>query len=467
MTKEYDFIAIGGGSAGYAAARVARGYTDSVAIVDGAEELGGLCILRGCMPSKTVIYSAEVLHLAQQAERFGLDIPSAKVDMPALHQRKLSIIKEFTDYRVESLTSDKYDLYRSLARFVDFHTIELDDGTRLRGRKFIIATGSHVSKPPIDGLDHKEIWTSDHVLDMHELPESVIVLGGGVVACELAQYLNRLGSKTIQIQRSPHILKDVASDMAEVIEAVFRQEGIELFTDTTLQRIDKTDAGFEVAFLHEGKEVRLTAQRVVNALGRNPSTAKLNAAEAGIELMPNGQIQTDPTQRSTNPDIYAAGDCAGPFEIVHVAVMQGEFAAHHAFGTEKEPIEYDHLLQVIFTDPQVTQIGLSEQDLRKRNLKFVKASYPFDDHGKSILMEAKAGFVRIFAEKPTGRLVGAEIVGKDAGELIHALSVAVSHGLTAQSLLAKTHWYHPTLSEILTYPLEDIADELAQEDKED
>ncbi len=459
MLKEYDFIAIGGGSGGFNAARVARQYSDKVAIVDGAEILGGLCILRGCMPSKTLIYSAEVLHLAQHGSLFGLDIPEAKVDMPALHARKLATIKEFADYRVEAMTSGKYDLYRNYAKFVDENTIELDDGTLLRGGKFIIATGSYISKPPVPGIDNSDIWTSDDVLELNFLPESVIVLGGGVVACELAQFLNRVGSKVTQIQRSPHILKDQASDISEVVEQAFRDEGINLLTNTSLKSIEKTDAGFKISFEHQGQPTVCEATHLVNALGRVPATDTLDLHKAGIDLKPNRQIITDSRQRTTNLNVYAAGDCAGPFEIVHTAVLQGEFAAHHAFDKQKPSLNYDHMLDIVFTDPQVARVGLTEKVLRERGIDFIAADYPFDDHGKSILMEAKRGFVRVFGEKPGGRILGAEIVSKDAGELIHALSVAISHNATAASLL-QTHWYHPTLSEIISYPLEDIVDEL-------
>ena len=460
MVKEHDFIAIGGGSGGFNAARVARQYSDNVAIVDGATELGGLCNLRGCMPSKTLIYSAEVLHLAQKGSEFGVDIPEARISMEKLHQRKLDTIKEFTDYRVESMQSGKYHLYRNFAKFISEDTVELDNGDRLRGKHFIIATGSYVSKPPIPGIDEPDIWTSDEVLDLATLPESTIVLGGGVVACELAQFLHRVGAKTTQIQRSPHILKDQAPDFSEVVETALRDEGLDLYTGTKLQSIGRTNDGFEVVFDHAGIEKRCSAKHVVNALGRSPATGNLGLEEAGIELKPNGQIITDTYQRTTNSKIYAAGDCAGPFEIVHTAVLQGEFAAYHAFGIEKSPLNYDHMLDVVFTDPQVARVGLTEAVLRERGIDFVVADYPFDDHGKSILMEAKYGFVRVFAEKPTGRILGAEIVSKDAGELIHALSVAVSNNLTAESLL-RTHWYHPTLSEILSYPLEDIVEELS------
>lgn len=460
--KEYDFIAIGGGSGGFNAARVARGYSDKVAVVDGGKELGGLCILAGCMPSKTLIYSAEILHLAQHGRTFGLDIPEAKVDMAALNRRKREIIKEFTDYRVGAMTSDKYDLYQSRAKFIDRNTVELEDGTRLRGKKFIVATGSHISKPPVPGIDDEAIWTSDDVLDLDFLPESVVVLGGGVVACELAQFLNRVGSHVIQIQRSEHILRDHANDVSEVVCRAFRDEGIDLRTCTALTSIERADDRFTVRYIQDGTVQEASAKHLLNALGRSPSTQNLGLEAAGIELKENGQIKTDEHQRTSNLDVYSAGDCTGPFEIVHTAVLQGEYAAHHAFGVQKTPLNYDHMLDVTFTDPQVARVGLTEKALTERGIDFVKADYPFDDHGKSILMGAKYGFVRLFGEKPSGRMLGAEIVSKDAGELIHALSVAVSNNLTASDLL-KTHWYHPTLAEIISYPLEDIVDELENE----
>ncbi|MFA5058533.1 MAG: FAD-dependent oxidoreductase, partial [Opitutaceae bacterium] len=164
--KRYDFIVIGGGSAGFNAARVAASLGKHVAIVDGAKSLGGLCILRGCMPSKTLLYSAEVLHHAQQGRHFGLRIPRAEANMPAIHARKKRIIGDFASHRVKQLTSGRYDLYRSWARFVDAHTVELADGTRLRGRRLLIATGSKVSVPPVPGLQDVPFWTGDDVLEL-------------------------------------------------------------------------------------------------------------------------------------------------------------------------------------------------------------------------------------------------------------------------------------------------------------
>lgn len=455
----FDYIVIGGGSGGYAAARTAREVCDHVAIVDGAETLGGLCILRGCMPSKTLIYSAEVLHLAQQGKAFGLDIPEAAADMASLHQRKLDTIHEFAEYRREQLESDRFTLFRSQAKFIDEQTIELSDGTQLSADHFMVATGSAVSVPPIQGLADVPYWTSDDVLELDFLPAKVIVLGGGIVACELAQFLRRMGSEVVQIQRSPHILKEMSPEAATVIEQKFRDEGIEFYTDTHLEDVAHADGNFTATFTHKGKRHKVEAPHLLNALGRHAATAGLGLDAAGVETRKDGKIVCSEMQQTSNPRIYACGDVTGPHEIVHIAILQGELAARHATGRAADPVDYDSLLGVVFTDPQIGSVGLGEAQLKARGIDYLSADYPFDDHGKSILMEAKAGYVKVLAERATGVVLGAECVGKDGGELIHAMGVAVTMKATVQDLL-KVHWYHPTLSEIWSYPLEDIADEM-------
>lgn len=453
----FDYIVIGGGSGGYAAARTAREVCEHVAIIDGSETLGGLCILRGCMPSKTLIYSAEVLHLAQKAKAFGLHIPEAVADMAALHRRKLSTIREFAEYRQGQLTDKRFTLFPSYATFIDGQTIKLADGTRLTADHFMVATGSVVSVPPIQGLKDLPYWTSDDVLELDFLPKKVIVLGGGIVACELAQFLRRMGSEVIQIQRSAHILKETSPEAASVIEQSFRHEGIELYTGTHLESVSHKDGLFTVSFTQRGEPYRVEAPYLLNALGREAATQGLGLKAAGVATRKDGKIVCTEMQQTSNPRIYACGDVTGPHEIVHIAILQGELAARHATGRAADPVDYDSLLGVVFTDPQIGSVGLGEAALKARGIDYLSADYPFDDHGKSILMEAKAGYVKVLADRATGTLLGAECVGKDGGELIHAMAVAVTMKATAQDLL-KVHWYHPTLSEIWSYPLEDIVD---------
>ena len=458
--NEFDLIVIGGGSAGYAAARTARESVENVAIIDNSEELGGLCILRGCMPSKTLIYSAEVLHLARRADLFGLDIPRAKVDMPLLHQRKLRMIDDFKSYRQEQLQSDRFTLIRESAEFSSPDSIVLEpSGRQLTAKAFVIATGSVVNHPRIRGINLPGVWTSDDVLELDFLPESTIVLGGGVVACELAQFLHRIGSKVTQIQRSPIILKENSPEAATVVMQAFRDEGIELVTGTQLKEIRKSGQGFAVVYEDSTGEHDVQAERVVNALGRKPAIDGLNLEAAGVKLLPDSRIEVNEWQQSSNPRVYAAGDVTGPYEIVHIAIMQGETAARHATGQHAEPVDLKTRTSVVFTDPQVATAGLPVLEAQAAGYDLAIADYPFDDHGKSILMEAKEGYVKAWADRSTGRLVGAECVGKDAGELIHSMAVAVTLEAHVRDLL-KAHWYHPTLSEIWSYPLEDLVEEI-------
>jgi pyruvate/2-oxoglutarate dehydrogenase complex dihydrolipoamide dehydrogenase (E3) component len=459
--RTFDFLVLGGGSAGFNAARVAVSLGLRTAIVDGARDLGGLCILRGCMPSKTLLYIADVLHTAQKGNTFGLKIPSARADMKAIHLRKKKIIGEFARYRQQALANGKFDLIRAHARFLDPHTVELSNGRKISARHILIGTGSKVSVPPVPGLAAAKYWTSDDVLDLDFIPKSVIVLGGGIVACELAQFLNRIGTRVTLVQRNRNILRDHSEEASAVIQRAFVDEGIELFAGTQIQTIAQDARGTAVTFLHDGKTFTRRAVHLFNALGREPNTASLNLAAAGVRARPDGQIVIDRFQRTSVSHIYAAGDCSGPVEIVHVAIQQGELAARHAAGVKNlKPVDWSLLLNVVFTDPQLATIGRLERELEAAGTPFLVASYPFNDHGKSILMDANYGYVKVIAEPKRGRILGAEIVGKDAGELIHAFSGPLAMRATVFDLL-HAPWYHPTLAEIITYPLEEIAGKIS------
>ncbi len=448
-------VVIGGGSAGYAAARAAAAAGASVAVVDSGPELGGLCILRGCMPSKTLLYVADILHHARNSGKLGLRIPEAAADMAAVQARKREIISDFASYRAGQLASGRFTLIRKRVRFVSPSELEAEDGERIGGAHFVVATGSRVNWPPVPGLEPGRVWTSDDVLDLDHLPRSVVVLGGGVVACELAQMLLRFGSAVTLVQRSGRLLRECSADAAAVVEKAFRDEGMSVLTGTRLIAVEDVGEYMLVRFEKDGAVHEVRAERVVNAMGRSPATDGLGLAAAGVELDGQGRIKVDRFQQTTNERILAAGDVCGPVEIVHVAIMQGELAASVALGQKVHPIDYDKVTRVVFTDPQVASAGLGKEELEEREACYTEASYPFDDHGKSILMEAKYGFVRCFADGD-GRLIGAECVGRDAGELIHPMSVALALNADCRSLLS-AHWYHPTLSEIWTYPLEDLA----------
>jgi pyruvate/2-oxoglutarate dehydrogenase complex dihydrolipoamide dehydrogenase (E3) component len=455
----FDAVVLGGGSAGYAAARTLAGSGLKTAIVEGADRMGGLCILRGCMPSKALLQAAEVRHLARHAATWGIRVPEAALDLSAVMRRKDALIESFAQHRQAQLTSGRFSLVRAQARFGDPHTLILDHGERLTAAHIVIATGSTVAPPPLPELAQVGYWTSDEVLAMDRVPPSVAVLGGGPIALELAQLLARFGSEVTLIQRSARVLREFDADAAQALEAALRREGIRLMTGTRLTGAGRCGNRKFVQFEHAGQTTRIEAEELLMALGRHPNLAGLDLERAGVRVE-RGRIVTDAQQRTSQAHIFAAGDCTGPHQIVHLAVRQGEIAAHN-IARPQQPRAFDQrlLLQVVFTDPQVATVGLTEHQAHLRQIPFLSASYPFNDHGKSMILDVQEGFVKLLATPGSGEILGGTAVGPVAGELIHEITVAMAKRMTVHELAAVPH-YHPTLAEIWTYPAEELADRI-------
>jgi dihydrolipoamide dehydrogenase len=453
---DFDVAIIGGGSGGYAAARTAAGEGLKTVVVEDGEEVGGLCILRGCMPTKALLYAAEVMHLCSHPEAFGIRTEGVTFDFSKVMARKNALIKDFADYRAQQLNSGKFKFIRAHARFVDAHTVALSNGEKLTSQHFIIATGSRVAPAPLPSLDDLGCLNSDSALKLTRLPRSIIILGAGAVGLEFAQFFARFGVKTTIIQRSPHVLHEMDSEAAAVIETVFRREGITVYTGTKLNDARRLGGAKEVFFTHEGETKRVLAEEVFFALGRVPNIATLALDKAGVELE-YGRIKTNRKMQTTTPHIYAAGDCTGLHEIVHIAVLHGETAAHNiAHPDRPKEMNYRLITEVVFTDPQIASVGLTEKSAQVQNIPYLVASYPFIEHGKSLIMEAKDGFVKLLADPKSGEILGGSCVGPMAGELIHEIIAAMAKRMTARELAAMPH-YHPTLAEIWTYPAEELA----------
>ena len=456
MSTDFDVIVIGGGSGGYAAARTAAAAGLKTAVVEGGERVGGLCILRGCMPTKALLYAAEVQHLARHAATWGVRTQGVSFDWSAVMTRKDKLIADFADFRVKQLNDGRFAFIRAHAKFCDAHTLELTDGRSLTADHFVISTGSTVSKPPLAALDMVGYITSDEALRLTKPPRSLIVLGGGPVAVELAQFFLRFGVAVTLVQRSEHILRDSDADAAQVIEDVLRREGMKIITGTQLTNAGRAAAGKFVAFTRAGKLLRVEAEEILLALGRSPNTESLALDRAGVRTE-GGRIVTDSAMRTSAPHIFAAGDCTGPYDIVHIAVQQGETAAHNIIQPDPPRLmDYRLLTSVVFTDPQLGVVGLTEKATRAGNIPFLAASYPFNDHGKSLIMEALDGFVKLLANPATGEIIGGACVGPLGGELIHEIVAAMHKRMTVRELAAMPH-YHPTLAEIWTYPAEELA----------
>jgi pyruvate/2-oxoglutarate dehydrogenase complex dihydrolipoamide dehydrogenase (E3) component len=473
---DFDVAVIGGGSGGYAAARTAAGAGLKTAVIEGGKEVGGLCILRGCMPTKALLYAAEVKHLAERAETWGVRAGNITFDFAKVMARKSAEIKDFADFRVQQLNAGKFKFIRANAKFLDAHSVELNphpalshpmgeggrrpgEGKTLTARHFVIATGSRVAPSPLPQLDEVGFITSDDAVALKKLPKSLIILGGGAIACEFAQFFARFGVKVTLIQRSKNILKEFDADAGIEIEKVFQREGISVFTNTKLLDAKRKGKLKTVSFEQNRKTISVSAEEILFALGRVPNTAPLNLENAGVKTE-NGRVVTNGKMQTSTPHIFAAGDCTGPHDIVHIAVAQGEIAAHN-IAQPQSPRKTDHrlLISVVFTEPQVAFVGLTEKEAKARGIKFLAASYPFNDHGKSLIMEAKDGFVKLLANPKTGEILGGACVGPSGGELIHEIVAAMAKRMTVRELAAMPH-YHPTLAEIWTYPAEELAEQI-------
>jgi pyruvate/2-oxoglutarate dehydrogenase complex dihydrolipoamide dehydrogenase (E3) component len=453
---DYDLAVVGGGSAGYAAARIAAAAGLRIVVLEGGEEVGGLCILRGCMPSKALLYAAEVMHLAQHAGVWGIQAKDVGFDFTRVMARKNAMIKEFADYRRDQLVSGKFKFIRAQVRFTGPHTLALSTGEILTARNFILCTGSKVAPAPLPQLNEAGYLDSDSALALTKLPQSLIVLGGGSVAVEFAQFFARFGVKITLVQRSMHVLHEVDTDAATELEKVFRREKMEMFTNTSLIGASRKTGSKSVAFHFQGREVEVTAEEIFFALGRIPNTDSLGLENAQVKTE-RERIITNARMQTSAPHIYAAGDCTGPYEIVHIAVQQGEVAAHNiARPDQPREMDYRLLTEVVFTDPQIATVGLTEKRAIARNIPYLSASYPFKEHGKSLIMEATNGFVKLLADPGTGEILGGCCMGPSGGELIHEIIAAMSKRMTVQELAVMPH-YHPTLAEIWTYPAEELA----------
>jgi pyruvate/2-oxoglutarate dehydrogenase complex dihydrolipoamide dehydrogenase (E3) component len=460
----YDFVVVGGGSAGYAGARTAAGLGLKTCVIEGGHDVGGLCILRGCMPSKTLIQSANRFRQIGHAREFGLRVEAASYDAGEIIARKRRLIKEFADYRHEQLRKGDFDFLRGTAAFLDNSTLRVRtlEGPEqiLTAKTFLIATGSEINAPEVSGFAKAECWTSDDVLDLTSIPDSVIVLGAGPVALELAHYLEALGSRITIVQRGPQLLKGVDQDAAQVVKTCFRKRGMQIFTKSKLLRIERQGTIRRVTFEQGGTEKVVEAQAVLNALGRKPKVSGLQLEAAGVTLE-DGAIKVNAHQQTSASNIFAAGDCSGPFEIVHVAIEQGERAARNAARllrneSEFESMDYRLKLYVVFTEPQVAVVGLSETEAKSKKIKYLTSSYPFCDHGKSLIMDETEGFVKLLVAESTREILGACVVGPHASELIHEVVIAMRFHATADQFATIPH-YHPTLSEIWLYPAEELA----------
>jgi pyruvate/2-oxoglutarate dehydrogenase complex dihydrolipoamide dehydrogenase (E3) component len=450
-SKRHDLIVVGAGSGGYAAARTARDFGCDVALVDPGP-LGGLCILRGCMPSKALLASSDALQDARDADALGIEAGLIEIDLPFIAARKRVLVKEFADYRIEGINA--FPLYRGVARFLSPVQLLVGEGTVLEASHFVIATGSNVSETAVAGLSATGYVDSDAVLDFERIPRSVVVLGGGYTACELGQFLARMGARTTLLIRSGHLLTASDDDVGNALTQYFVEEGIEVVTQSRLTQVLRRGEEKVVRYSRDGGDYEAVGEEIFYALGRVPNVAGLGLEQAGVEYDAAGGIAVDATMRTSNPKVYAVGDVTGEYMLVHVAIYQGEVAARNACLNGQERADYRLVgAHTIFTDPQVAAVGMSEKALQRDAIAYVSGRYDFAEHGKAQCLAKTKGFVKMMADRENGRILGASVIGPQASELIHEIIVAMNFEATVEQFMRIPH-LHPTLAEIWTYPAE-------------
>ncbi len=464
--ETFDFVVIGGGSAGYAAASTAAQLGLRTACIEGGDEIGGLCILRGCMPSKTLIESANRFSVLRRAKEFGLSAGHLAYDSGAIIQRKRELISEFATHRVEQLTGGNFRFIRGRAEFTDANhlRVKLMGGggeEQIEGKTFLISTGSVLNLIQLRGLDQTGFLNSDTALDSDRFPRSVVILGGGAIALEFAHFYNALGLGVTLLQRSDQVIKEADADIAKELVSAFRKRGINVITGTKLLRVAQTSHGKGVWYERNGEENMVEADEIFYALGRKPAVQGLGLETAGVETDKKNAVIVNGGMQTSQPHIFAAGDVTGLYEIVHIAIQQGEMAARNAqkllAGKIQAAIDPRLKMFIIFTEPQVAAVGISEREAADQGIQVRVARHPFHDHGKSMIRGEVEGFVKLIVSGKSGEILGGAVIGPEASELIHEIVVAMHFHASAATLASIPH-YHPTLSEIWTYPAEGLAE---------
>lgn len=453
--EAFDILIIGAGSAGFAAARVAAGEAGAKAALVEQGPVGGLCILAGCMPSKMLIQSSNMARLAGRMERFGLKIGTVHPDFQAIMKRKDEFIAELAAVRrrqMEELPGIELMAGRAVFRGPD--TVRVGDRL-LQAPRIILAVGSSPLVPTVPGLADIGFLLSEEVLKLSEQPASMIVIGGGMIALELGQFYARLGTEVTILEVGPRLLGREDEDVSAVIADCLRREGLKIHTGARVVRAERQ--GRLKCLYYETDEGRqmVRAEEILVAVGREPAIADMELERAGIALEGRGLV-LDRCLRTTNPAIFAAGDCTGGAYMVHVAVAEGELAARNALlGCAPTPAPEHLYISVAFTEPNIARVGFSETEAAGLGYRILVGRTDFTDHGKARIMDRHDGFIKVLADAGSGQILGAVIVGPEGAELIHEYACAIAMRATVEQYLTVPH-VHPTLAEMLPDPVEDI-----------
>lgn len=431
--SRYDLAVLGAGSAGFSAAIRGAELGARVALI-GHGTLGGTCVNVGCVPSKTLIRAAEALHGARAAARFaGINAETHLVDWPAVVAQKDELVEGLRRARYAGLLSQ----YETIT-YVDGLARLTAGGVAVSGRvlgsdKVIIATGTRPAVPSIPGIEEVSYLTSTTALSLERLPKSLLVLGGGYIGAELAQMFARAGVAVTLAFRT-RLLPDAEPEICAALTRYFRDEGIVVRGGLAYRRVRRTDAGIALDAMDHRLPVSLEAERILIATGRRPNTEDLGLEGFGVERSPNGGIRVDDRMRTTRAGIYAAGDVTGQDQFVYMAAYGAKLAAENALNGDARRYDASTMPAVVFTDPQVACVGLTEAQARAQGLAVKTSVLPLDHVPRALAARDTRGLIKLVADESGDRLLGAHILAPEGADSIQTAVLAIKHRLTVADL---------------------------------
>lgn len=441
--KHFDIAVLGGGPGGYPAAIRAAHHGKKVVLIE-AKEVGGTCLNRGCIPSKTLIASAEVLQRVREAEEFGVIVGKVEFNYTKMVERKNHIVSKLRKSLESLIAANKITLLKGFGKFVAPHTLRVvgQETCLVHADNVIIATGSEPKSMPAFPFDYKKIHDSTSLLDITELPEKIAIIGGGVIGCEFASLFSMLGVEVTLLELMPHLIPMESTGVSAALTRSFKQKGIKIETSVAVQEIKHVDHGL---LIHMAGNKTLAVDMALVAVGRTLNTSGIGLEQAGLKAEETGIITVNNRMETAVPGIYAIGDIASKWWLAHVASHQGLVAADNASGKEAY-MNYNAIPSVIFTQPEIGTVGLSLEQAIKQGYQATVGAFPFQALGKSQAAFQTEGFAQVVTDRTTGQLLGAQVVGHEASSLVAEMAVAIGNELTLESITETIH-AHPTIAE--------------------
>jgi dihydrolipoamide dehydrogenase len=444
---DYNLVVIGAGSAGLVTAYIAAAVKAKVALIE-KHKMGGDCLNTGCVPSKALLRSAKMLSYARRSAEFGFKRGEIEFDFADVMERVQRIIKKIEPHdSVERYTELGVDCIQGAAMVTSPYTVEVN-GKVITTRNIVVATGARPFVPPIAGLDKIDYLTSDNVWQLRKLPGRFVVLGGGPIGCELSQAFARIGAQVSQVEMAPRILLREDEEISELVKNKFEQEGVRVLTNHRAKEVRVDGDQKTLICDYNGEDVSVEFDEILVAVGRVANTKGFGLEELGVAIEHNGTIETDEFLRTNYPNIFCAGDVAGPYQFTHTAAHQAWYASVNAlFGRFKSfRADYRVIPWATYTDPEVARVGLNELEAKETNTDYEVTTYGIDDLDRAIADSEDHGLVKVLTKPGTDKILGVTIVGTHASDIIAEYILAMKNGLGLNKILGTIHIY-PTLAE--------------------